>query len=310
MARYISEEPGLKSYVIAIERFPVLSREEELELARRWRENDDRRAADTLVESHLRSVVKIANKYRGYGIYLSDLVAEGNLGLLEAVRRFEPERGLRFLTYARYWIRAYILAHILKHWSIVDLGTTALQSKMFFRLQAEHARLTLQLGDQDESIDKRLAAKFDTSVDHVRTSLQRLRRRDTSLDVPVVPDSSILFIDLLRDEGADQEEVAATAESASLVLQAIDRVMPTLDRRERLILRERLMPKDDEPKTLAALGRRLGVTRERVRQVEAGVKTKLRTAFLQLEDSGNTTVAAGPGIAGVVRSISRERAAA
>jgi RNA polymerase sigma-32 factor len=271
--------------VISVERFPVLSREEELELARRWRNDGDREAADALVESHLRSVVKLANRYRGYGIYLSDLVAEGNLGLLEAVRRFEPERGLRFLTYARYWIRAYILAHILKHWSIVDLGTTALQSKMFFRLQAEHARLTLQLGEQDESIDRRLAEKFDTSVDQVQASLQRLRRRDTSLDVPVVPDSSISFIDLLRDERADQEEVAATAESTSLVLEAIDQVLPTLDRRERLILRERLMPKDDDPKTLAALGRRLGVTRERVRQVEAGVKSKLRVAFLELEDS-------------------------
>jgi len=285
MARYISEEPGLKSYVVAVERFPVLNREDELSLAHRWRTDSDQTAADALVESHLRSVVKIANKYRGYGIYLSDLVAEGNLGLLEAVRRFEPERGLRFLTYARYWIRAYILAHILKHWSIVDLGTTALQSKMFFRLQAEHSRLSLQLGEQDESIDKRLADKFDTSVEHVRTSLQRLRRRDTSLDVPVLPDSSITFIDLLRDEGADQEEVASTAESTSMVLKAIDQVLPDLDRRERLILRERLMPKNDEPKTLAALGRRLGVTRERVRQVEAGVKTKLRTAFLALEDS-------------------------
>jgi len=307
MARYISEEPGLKSYVLSVERFPVLGREEELELARRWRDEDDRSAADKLVESHLRSVVKIANRYRGYGIYLSDLVAEGNLGLLEAVRRFEPERGLRFLTYARYWIRAYILAHILKHWSIVDLGTTALQSKMFFRLQAEHARLTLQLGEQDESIDRRLAEKFETSIDQVQTSLQRLRRRDTSLDVPVVPDSSISFIDLLRDEGADQEEVAATAESASLVLRAIDQVLPTLDRRERLILRERLMPRDDEPKTLAALGRRLGVTRERVRQVEAGVKSKLRLAFLELEDSRGRAAQAGRGY---TPAIPRERAAA
>ncbi len=310
MARYISEEPGLKTYAVTVERFPVLSREEELALARRWREGEDRRAADALVESHLRSVIKIANKYRGYGIYLSDLVAEGNLGLLEAVRRFEPERGLRFLTYARYWIRAYILAHILKHWSIVDLGTTALQSKMFFRLQAEHSRLTMQLGEQDESIDKRLADKFDTSVEHVRASLQRLRRRDTSLDVPVVPDSSITFIDLLRDEGADQEEVTATAESTSLVLRAIDQVMPSLDQRERLILRERLMPKHDEPKTLAALGRRLGVTRERVRQVEAGVKTKLRTAFLQLEDSANTAVPANTGYSPAVRGVGSTRAAA
>ncbi len=275
MARYVSEEPGFQGYVDAVERFPVLNREEELELAARWRERGDRRAADALVQAHLRSVVKIAKKYRGYGIYLSDLVAEGNLGLLEAVDRFEPERGLRFFTYARHWVRAFILAHVLKHWSIVDLGTTALQSKMFFRLQAEHARLMTTLGESDDSIESRLADKFQTSRDQVRANLQRLARRDASLDAPVL-DGSITFLDTLQNDDLDQESQMASAELSSVVRAAVEEIWPTLDCRERIIIDDRLLPADGDGRTLAAIGRQLGLTRERVRQLEAGVKARLR----------------------------------
>jgi RNA polymerase sigma-32 factor len=275
MARYVSEEPGFQGYVDAVERFPVLSREEELELATRWREHGDRRAADALVQAHLRSVVKIAKKYRGYGIYLSDLVAEGNLGVLEAVARFEPERGLRFFTYARHWVRAFILAHVLKHWSIVDLGTTALQSKMFFRLQAEHARLMTTLGESDESIESRLADKFQTSRDQVRANLQRLGRRDASLDAPVL-DGSITFLDTLQNDDLDQESQMASAELSAVVRAAVQEIWPTLDCRERIIVDDRLLPADGDGRTLAAIGRQLGLTRERVRQLEAGVKDRLR----------------------------------
>lgn len=278
MARYISEEPGFQAYVDAVERFPVLSREDELALAARWRTQGERRAADALVQGHLRSVVKIAKKYRGYGIYLSDLVAEGNLGLLEAVDRFEPERGLRFFTYARHWVRAFILAHVLKHWSIVDLGTTALQSKMFFRLQAEHSRLMTSLGEGDDSIEARLADKFQTSREQVSANLQRLGRRDTSLDAPVL-DGSISFIDTLQNEGIDQESQMASAELSSVVRAAVEEIRPTLDCRERMIMDERLLPADGDGTTLAAIGRQLGLTRERVRQLEAGVKVKLRTVL-------------------------------
>jgi RNA polymerase sigma-32 factor len=278
MARYISEEPGFQAYVEAVERFPVLSREDELALAQRWRAQGDRRAADALVQSHLRSVVKIAKKYRGYGIYLSDLVAEGNLGLLEAVDRFEPERGLRFFTYARHWVRAFILAHVLKHWSIVDLGTTALQSKMFFRLQAEHSRLMTSLGEGDDSIESRLADKFQTSREQVSANLQRLGRRDASLDAPVL-DGSITFVDTLQNDGIDQESQMASAELSSVVRAAVEEIRPTLDCRERMIMDERLLPADGDGTTLAAIGRQLGLTRERVRQLEAGVKVKLRTVL-------------------------------
>ena len=275
MARYVSEEPGFQGYVDAVQRFPVLTREGELALARDWREHGDRRAADALVQAHLRSVVRIAKKYRGYGIYLSDLVAEGNLGLLEAVSRFEPERGLRFFTYARHWVRAFILAHVLKHWSIVDLGTTALQSKMFFRLQAEHSRLMTSLGESDDSIEARLADKFQTSRDQVRANLQRLGRRDASLDAPVM-DGSVTFLDTLQNDDLDQESQMAAAELSLVVRAAIQEIWPTLDCRERIIVDERLLPADGDARTLAAIGRQLGLTRERVRQLEAGVKSRLR----------------------------------
>ncbi len=279
MARSIYEEPGFEAYVRACKRFPVLDREQELHLARRFRDHGDRRAADALVESHLRSVVQIAQRYRGYGIYLSDLSAEGNLGLLDAVKRYDPERGLRFLTYARYWIRAHMLAHILKHWSIVDLGTTALQSKLFFRLQGEQARLTMKLGDDGDGIATELAAKFNTSVERVRVSLSRLSRRDTSLDAPVMPNSSLRLIDTLRDTTSDAEETTASAEIAALVHASVDSAWPGLDERERMIVERRLLPASDEPETLAALGREIGLTRERVRQIEAQVKQKLRMAY-------------------------------
>jgi RNA polymerase sigma-32 factor len=278
MARSIHEEPGLVAFVDQAERQPQLDRDEELALARRYRVGD-RDAGDRLVSAHLRSVVKMAQKYRGYGIYLSDLIAEGSIGLLEAARRFEPDRGLRFLTYARYWIRAYMLSHILKHWSIVDLGTTALQSKLFFRLQAEHARLSVELGEGDTTIDGKLADKFQTDADVVRTSLSRLRRRDASMDAPVGVDTTTTLGDTMESDGPDQEQVTGSAELAAKVRTAVADIWPDLDKRERMILRERLLPAD-EPETLADLGRRLGVTRERVRQVEHELKAKLKAAIL------------------------------
>lgn len=283
MARTLDEEPGLRAYVSRVEREPVLSRDEELDLARRYR-NGDRAAGDALVRSHLRSVVRLARRFGGYGIHLSELIGEGTVGLLEALRRFEPDRGLRFLTYARYWIRAYMLAYVLKHWSIVDLGTTALQSKLFFRLQGEHARLTSELGEEDD-VAGRLADAFGTSPDVVRSSLTRLASRDFSLDAPLLRDGVTTFLDTLKDEGASQEDRVASLELAELVHAAVRRAWPDLDERERLIVRERLLP-GSEPASLARLGEKLGVTRERVRQIESGVKEQLREQLLQAAAPG------------------------
>ena len=275
-------EQRFRSYVANVDRLPILSRELELELAHRYREQADQEAANKLIEAHLRSVVKMARKYAGYGIPVSELVAEGNLGLIEAARRFEPERNLRFFTYARYWIRAYILAYVLRQWSIVDMGTSALQSKIFFRLQAEKARLDAELGDEDR-VDSTLADRFRTSEDHVRASLFRLRGRDTSLDAPLVADGRTTFLDVLPDDADSQEQRASQAEMTTLVREAVANLWPRLDDRERQIVEERLLPDDDDSAaSLAQLGRRMGVTRERVRQIEVALKAKLRCEFRTL----------------------------
>jgi RNA polymerase sigma-32 factor len=285
MAARHENEASFRSYTMQVDRLPQLEREDEIDLARRYREGDQA-AGDALVEAHLRSVVRIARKFSGYGIPVAELVGEGNLGLLEAVRRFEPERNLRFLTYARYWIRAFILAYVLKHWSIVDMGTNSLQSKLFFRLQAEHARLEGELGE-DESIDGKLAAKFGTSEEHVRASLQRLRGRDASLDAPLSSEVGTTFLDVLKDDGESAEDKTAAAEMASFVRVALADAWPSLDDRERRIVCGRLIGGDDGA-SLADLGRELGVTRERVRQIEVGLKAKLR-------DRLDALLAAGPG---------------
>jgi RNA polymerase sigma-32 factor len=253
----------------------MLDRETEQKLARRWRRHKDRRAANALVESHLRYVVKIATQYRGYGFRLADLVEEGNLGLLEAATRFDPARNLRFMTYAAYWIRAYILAHVLKQWSLVGVGTGPLQSKMFFRLARERSHLAIQLGDGDASIDGKLAAKFNTTEERIQAMSQRLASRDASLDAHAFRDSALTLLETLAaDDSTNQERRTADAERDALVRAKVDKVWPSLDPRERLIVEERLMAEDEA--TLADLGERLGLSRERVRQLEERVKSKLR----------------------------------
>lgn len=263
-----------RDYLSSVRQLPRLTREEELELAERYREGD-RFAGDRLVEAHLHAVVAMAHRYRGYRIPISDLVGEGSLGLLEAVKRFEPERGLRFLTYARHWIRAYILAFVLRQWSIVDLGTSAKQSKMFFRLQAEHSRLVTQLGGDDGSIPSRLAKDFGTSESKIESTLARLRGRDASLDAPLTVDGATSFVEMLRGDEESPVEHALASEREEKVQEAVAKLWSGLGDREKRIVRERLMPEDDG-KSLAQLGREMGVTRERVRQIEVGIKRAIK----------------------------------
>lgn len=277
MAR-LAQEEGFQYYVEQIRRYPKLDRKEELKLARRWHKNRDRAAADALVHGHLRDVVAIAMQYRGYGFRLADLVAEGNIGLLEAVKRFDPSRNLRFMTYAAYWVRAYILAHVLKQFSMVGVGTGPLQSKLFFRLARERARLTSVHGGDEASITSSLAAKFQTTNSRVEEMAQRLDRRDASLDAPVFGDGEATMLDQLRDERRSLEDDAATAERDHGVRQAVASVWPSLDERERAIVDLRLLADGDEA-TLADIGKQFGLSRERVRQLEARVKVKLRRAL-------------------------------
>jgi len=277
MARVL-HEAGFSSYIHQIRRYPRLDRKTELRLARRWAKHRDQTAADALVHGHLRDVVAIAMQYRGYGFRLSDLVEEGNIGLLEAVRRFDPSRNLRFMTYAAYWVRAYILAHVLKQFSMVGVGTGPLQSKMFFRLARERARLSTQLGDGDTSINGTLAERFNTSESRVEEMAQRLERRDASLDAPIYADGETTVLDSLRDDSASQEDRAADAERDARVRGVVNDLWKTLDERERAIVDLRLLTDGDEA-TLADIGKQFGLSRERVRQLEARVKTKLRRAL-------------------------------
>ncbi|WP_272425834.1 sigma-70 family RNA polymerase sigma factor [Polyangium jinanense] len=273
----LSQSP-FGAYRAAIQRYQALDRATELELAWRYRREGDHAAANALVESHLQFVVKVASQYRGYGMQLADLVEEGNLGLLEAVRRFEPSRNLRFKTYAIYWIRAYIVDHLLREWSIVGGGTGPLVSRTFFRLRRERAKLEMQLGEGDASIDTLLATRFQTTEDAIRSMSLRVASRDTSLDVRAYHEDGPTLLETLRDPSSDPEHLTASAERDAFVRGVVGRVWKALDPRERLIVEERLLSRDDEV-SLADLGRRLGVSRERVRQLEARTKSKLRSAF-------------------------------
>ncbi len=274
----LAQEESFHFYVQQIRRFPKLDRRAEMKLARRWHKDRDRVAADTLIQAHLRDVVAIAMQYRGYGFRMSDLVAEGNIGLLEAVKRFDPTRNLRFMTYGAYWVRAYILAHVLKQFSMVGVGTGPLQSKLFFRLARERARLSSQLGENEASIVDSLAVKFQTTVGRVEEMSQRLERRDASLDAPVFGDGDATMLDQLHDERLSLEDAAAAAQRDHGVRLAVQSVWPSLDERERAIVDLRLLADGDEA-TLADIGKQFGLSRERVRQLEARVKVKLRRAL-------------------------------
>ena len=274
-------DSGFQHYLGRIQKYPPLSREEEIVLARRWLGQQDRAAAEQLVKANLRFVVKIAAGYRGYGFRIADLVEEGNLGLLEAVKRFDPERGRRFMTYAAYWIRAFILAYVLKSWSLVGVGTGPLQSKLFFRLQRERARMAARLGTGGDA-DRRLARKFGTSEDRIREMQHRLDGRDQSLDALVFRDGHATGLDMLADDHASQESGYAQHERDLMVRERLSEAMRLFDARENYIVRSRLLA--DERLTLAEIGRQLKLSRERVRQIETRLKAKLRRALEDLEE--------------------------
>ena len=282
MARLLMDDEGLRSYMSAIRRFQPLDRETELKLALRWRDHGDLEAAHDLVRAHLRFVVKVAGGYRGYGMRLADLIEEGNVGLLEAVRRFDPDRGLRFMTYAAYWIRAYILAHVLKQWSMVGVGTGPLQSKLFFRMARERAKLASALGVDGDSTDvvEMLAEKFGTSPERIRDMTGRLEHKDMSLDAAAFRDGSPTGIDMLADPHSEgPEERLFRTERDHRVRAKMGAFLFGLSKRDRIIVEKRLLAED--AMTLAEIGRHVGLSRERVRQLEERLKRRLR---LELSD--------------------------
>jgi len=284
MGRPLEEDAAFSAYLASIQKYEPLDREEELRLARRWLRRKDREAADTLVRANLRFVVKIAMQYRGYGLKVSDLVEEGNIGLCEAVRRFDPSRNLRFMTYAAYWIRAFVLAHVLKQWSMVGVGTGPLQSKLFFRMSRERARITTALGGEatQSAVEERLAAKFGTSVERIRDMTGRLESKDSSLDQAAWKDGAETQLDRLADEhGEGQEDRFERMQRDSIVRARVSGISRTLSTREKYILARRLLC--DEQETLAEIGRHLNLSGERVRQIEDRLKLKLRRALPEFE---------------------------
>jgi RNA polymerase sigma-32 factor len=274
----IASESNLSRYLQEIRKFPMLEAEEEYMLAKRWREHEDSEAAHKLVTSHLRLVAKIAMGYRGYGLPVNELISEGNVGMMQAVKRFEPERGFRLATYAMWWIRAAIQEYILHSWSLVKMGTTAAQKKLFFNLRRLKGQLqAIDEGDMSPENVQKIATELKVTEDEVVSMNRRLAAPDHSLNAPMRIDGDGEWQDWLVDETDSQEIVLAEAQELSKRRALLTQAMKLLNPRERHILMERRLK--DEPTTLEDLSKEFGISRERVRQIEVRAFDKLQKAI-------------------------------
>lgn len=274
----LGPESNLTRYLQEIRKFPILTPQEEVELARRWRDKGDDSAAHKLVTSHLRLVAKIAMGYRGYGLPLNELISEGNIGMMQAVKRFDPDRGFRLATYAMWWIRAAMQEYILHSWSLVKMGTTASQKKLFFNLRRLKGQMqAIEDGDlKPEQVDK-IATTLGVPEQDVVSMNQRLSAPDHSLNAPLRSDSEGEWQDWLVDDQESQETTLGEAEEMSGRQALLTEAMKSLNERERHILTERRLK--DEPSTLEELSHEYGVSRERIRQIEARAFEKLQKAM-------------------------------
>ncbi len=285
-----SGEAQLRRYMARANSYPRPDRARELDLARRWKASGDRAAADELARSHLRYALAVALKYRGYGLPVLELVAEGNAGIAVALTRFEPERGLRFVTYASYWIRAYIIDYVLRFRSIVGGGLGALRSRVFFNLRRERARIAGRIGDPEE-VERLLAQHMKTSPENVAAMLQRLDNHDLSLDSVEIDRTPGLGHALSTTEA--QDDLLDERQRESRVRETVQRAVSELDDRDRFIAEHRLMAAPEDELSLAEIGRRLGVSRERARQLETRVKQRLRARITGIcKDAGRDWIAA------------------
>lgn len=272
-----SPDGGLSKYLREIRSFPVLPPEEEYMLAKRWQQHEDVDAAHRLVTSHLRLVAKMALGFRHYGLPLSDLISEGNLGLMRAVKKFDPDKGFRLATYAMWWIKAALHEYVLSSWSMVRLGTLAAHKKLFFNLRRVKAKLhILDSNDLTHEDTARIAAELDVPEDQVRLMNQRIGGRDSSLNAPVSSEFAIERQDLLVDDRPDQEASLSEREESKRGNALLAEGFKVLDKRELDILTERRLR--DAPLTLEELGTRYGISRERVRQIENRAFAKLQSA--------------------------------
>ena len=275
-------EQSLNRYLAEIRKFPVLAPEEEFMLAKRFQEHGDTDAAARLVTSHLRLVSKIANGYRGYGLPVSELISEGNIGLMQGVKKFDPDRGFRLATYAMWWIKASIQEFILRSWSLVKIGTTAAQKKLFFNLRRMKNQLeAFEEGDLKPEDVAKIATDLGVSEDEVIAMNRRMAMGgDTSLNVPMREDGEGQWQDFLVDQGPLQDERLADAEERDVRHGMLLEAMNALNDREKHILVERRLA--EEPKTLEELSQVYGVSRERVRQIEVRAFDKLQKAMMRI----------------------------
>ena len=277
----VPHEGSLTQYFNEIWRFPILEAEEEYMLAKRYLDHDDVDAAHKLVTSHLRLVAKIAMGYRGYGLPVADLVSEGNIGLMKAVKKFEPEKGFRLSTYAMWWIRASITEYVLKSWSLVKMGSVSAQKKLFFSLKKMKKKLGFDnVSDLDPDQVKTLSRTMQVSETDVVNMDRRMSSFDVSLNAPLSDeDGAGQFQDTLESDGPTPEAMMADGEESALRMDLLKNAMHVLDDRERHIITERRLK--DDPVTLETLGEEYGISRERVRQLEVRAFSKLQKAVVE-----------------------------
>src|SRR5215475_9525074 len=274
----MSPDGGLSRYLAEIRKFPMLAKDEEFMLAKRWQEHEDPDAAHQMVTSHLRLVAKIAMGYRGYGLPVSEIVSEGNVGLMQAVKRFDPDKGFRLATYAMWWIRAATQEYVLRSWSMVKMGTTAAQKKLFFNLRKAKSNIgAIEEGDLTPDHTATLADKLGVTEKEVTEMNRRLTGPDASLNAPLRSESESEWQDWLADDTMDQETRLAEREERGDRHDALSLALDTLSERERDIIQERRLK--DEPATLEELSQKYGVSRERVRQIEVRAFEKLQAAM-------------------------------
>jgi len=275
----MTPEGGLSRYLTEIRKFPMLAKDEEFMLAKRWKEHQDPEAAHRMVTSHLRLVAKIAMGYRGYGLPIGEVISEGNVGLMQAVKKFEPDKGFRLATYAMWWIRASIQEYILRSWSLVKMGTTAAQKKLFFNLRKAKSEISaFGEGDLRPEQVSHIATRLGVLNEEVISMNRRLSGPDSSLNAPLRSDGESEWQDWLADDNAVSQETAyADEEEHAIRKSLLEEAMTELTDRERHILTERRLR--DDPTTLEELASQYGVSRERVRQIEVRAFEKLQKAM-------------------------------
>ena len=271
----------IERYLAEIGNHPILSREEEQKLATKYKEDGDLEAARQLIRANLKFVVKVANEYKNYGINPMDVIQEGNLGLMQAVKRFDPTRGYRLISYAVWWIRAYIQNYVVKTWSLVKVGTTQAQRKLFYKLRSTKNEMGLtkqQLSPEDYKL---LADKLGVPDQAVIEMDKRMKTKDFSLDTEIKDKSEATHLDFLQDKRLDQEDIISKAQEEEVVQEGLSDALEILSDRENYIIKNRVL--SESPLTLEEIGQKYEISRERVRQIESAALKKIRTVF---EDKG------------------------